>query len=140
MKDLESTRAELPGRAIDDYKGSADFKEGLKRMGRVAYEYGYRVALAHFRALHPDSEVKEDPFTIRPEDDLVPMERQQAFDDSDSPEYKTELMEGLGIFAIPGPMGGRKPGKGIGLRILISGYFGDNAPSKLIRQLTNFSQ
>ncbi|RZR85506.1 hypothetical protein BHM03_00012509 [Ensete ventricosum] len=76
MKDLESTRAELPRWAIDDYKESVGFKEGLKRMGRVTYEYGYRVALAHFRSLHPDSEVEEDPFTIRPEDDYVPMGRQ----------------------------------------------------------------
>ncbi|RWV96275.1 hypothetical protein GW17_00041030 [Ensete ventricosum] len=48
MKDLESARVELPRRAIDDYKDSADFKEGLKRMGRVTYKYGYRVALARF--------------------------------------------------------------------------------------------
>ncbi|RRT79602.1 hypothetical protein B296_00013581 [Ensete ventricosum] len=86
MKDLESTRAELQRRAIVDYKELVGFKEGLKRMGRVTYEYGYRVALACFRSLHPDSEVEEDPFTIRPEDDSVPMERQQAFDDSDPPE------------------------------------------------------
>ncbi|RZS17340.1 hypothetical protein BHM03_00049467 [Ensete ventricosum] len=86
MKDLESTQVELPRRAIDDYKESVGFKEGLKRMGRVAYEYGYRVALARFRSLHPDSEVEEDPFTIRPEDDSMHMERQQAFDDSDPPE------------------------------------------------------
>ncbi|RZR95759.1 hypothetical protein BHM03_00024635 [Ensete ventricosum] len=33
MKDLESTRAELPRRAVDNYKESASFKEGLKRMG-----------------------------------------------------------------------------------------------------------
>ncbi|RWW67359.1 hypothetical protein BHE74_00025204 [Ensete ventricosum] len=83
----ESTEgAELPKQAINDYKGSTGFKEGLKRMGRVAYEYGHRVALARFRSSHPDSEVKEDPFTIRPEDDLVPMERQQAFNDSDPPK------------------------------------------------------
>ncbi|RZS04338.1 hypothetical protein BHM03_00034662 [Ensete ventricosum] len=61
---LESVQAELPRRAIDDYKVSAGFKEGLKRMGQVLYEYGYRVALAHFCALHPDLEVAEDPFTI----------------------------------------------------------------------------
>ncbi|RWW62846.1 hypothetical protein BHE74_00030004 [Ensete ventricosum] len=83
---LENARAELPRQAVDHYKESAGFKEGLKRMGRVTYEYGYRVALARFRSLHPDSEVQEDPFTIRPEDDSVPMERQQAFDDSDPPE------------------------------------------------------
>ncbi|RWW41861.1 hypothetical protein BHE74_00052625 [Ensete ventricosum] len=33
VKELESARAELPKRAIDDYKGSAGFKEGLKRIG-----------------------------------------------------------------------------------------------------------
>ncbi|RWW89733.1 hypothetical protein BHE74_00001222 [Ensete ventricosum] len=86
VKALESARAELPKQAVDRYKESADFKEGLKRMGRVTYEYVYRVALAHFHALHPDSEVEEDPFTIHPEDDLVPMKRQQTFDDSDPPE------------------------------------------------------
>ncbi|RWW42451.1 hypothetical protein BHE74_00052001 [Ensete ventricosum] len=86
VKDLESTRAELPKRAVDDYKESVGFKEGLKRMGRVAYEYGYRVTLARFRSLHPDSEVEKDPFTVRPEDDSVTIKRQQAFDDSDPPE------------------------------------------------------
>ncbi|RWV84534.1 hypothetical protein GW17_00053747 [Ensete ventricosum] len=78
-----SARAELPKKAVDSYNESAGFKEGLKRMGRVTYEYGYRVALARFYALHPDSEVEEDPFTIHPEDDLVPMKSKQAFDDSD---------------------------------------------------------
>ncbi|RZS02159.1 hypothetical protein BHM03_00032171 [Ensete ventricosum] len=82
MKALESARAELPKQAVDRYKESADFKEGLKWMGRVTYEYEYWVALARFCALHPDSEVEEDPFTIHPEDDLVPMKRQHAFDDS----------------------------------------------------------
>ncbi|RRT75503.1 hypothetical protein B296_00009486 [Ensete ventricosum] len=86
VKALESTRAELPKQAVDRYKESTDFKEGLKQMGRVTYEYGYRVALARFRALHPDSEVEKDPFTIHPEVDLVQMKRQQAFDDSDPPE------------------------------------------------------
>ncbi|RRT32566.1 hypothetical protein B296_00044035, partial [Ensete ventricosum] len=86
MKALESTRAELPRQSVVQYKESLGFKEGLKRMGRVTYEYGYRVALARFHAQHPDAEVEEDPFTIHPEDDLVPMERQQIFDDSVPPE------------------------------------------------------
>ncbi|RZR93103.1 hypothetical protein BHM03_00021530, partial [Ensete ventricosum] len=85
-KALESARAELPRQSVVQYKKSLGFKEGLKRMGRVTYEYGYRVALARFRAQHPDTKVEEDPFTIHPEDDLVPMERQQAFDDSIPPE------------------------------------------------------
>ncbi|RRT33006.1 hypothetical protein B296_00048424 [Ensete ventricosum] len=86
VKALESTRVELPKQAVDRYKESVNFKEGLKRMGRVTYEYKYQVALTRFRALHLDSEVEEDPFTIHPEDALVPMKRQQAFDDSDPSE------------------------------------------------------
>ncbi|RWW23879.1 hypothetical protein GW17_00011859, partial [Ensete ventricosum] len=86
VKDLEHARAELPGEAVAQYKGSLGFKEGLKRMGRVTYEYGYRVALARFRARYPDADIEEDPFTIYPEDDSVPMERQQDFDDSVPPE------------------------------------------------------
>ncbi|RRT49967.1 hypothetical protein B296_00026638 [Ensete ventricosum] len=86
VKALENARTELPSQAVDHYKESTDFKEGLKRMGRVTYEYGYRVALARFHSLHPDSEAEEDPFTIRPKDDSVPMERQQAFDNSAPPE------------------------------------------------------
>ncbi|RWW46278.1 hypothetical protein BHE74_00047800 [Ensete ventricosum] len=86
VKALENARAKLPRQAIDYYKESAGFKEGLKRMGRFTYEYDYRVTLAHFRSLHPNSKVEEDPFTIRPEDDSVPMERQHAFDDLDPPE------------------------------------------------------
>ncbi|RRT63748.1 hypothetical protein B296_00029275 [Ensete ventricosum] len=76
VKALENARTELPRQAIVQYKESAGFKEGLKRMGRITYEYEYRVALARFHARHPDSEVEEDLFTIHPEDDLVPMERQ----------------------------------------------------------------
>ncbi|RZS07427.1 hypothetical protein BHM03_00038261, partial [Ensete ventricosum] len=86
VKDLEHARAELPGKEVTEYKGSLGFKEGLKRMGRVTYEYGYRVALARFRARYPDADIEEDPFTIYPEDDSVPMERQQDFDDSAPPE------------------------------------------------------
>ncbi|RRT32023.1 hypothetical protein B296_00050369 [Ensete ventricosum] len=86
VKDLESARAELPRQSVIQYKESLGFKEGLKRMGRVTYEYRYRVALARFRARHPDVDVEEDSFTIHPEDDLVPMERQQDFDDSVPPE------------------------------------------------------
>ncbi|RZS27812.1 hypothetical protein BHM03_00061337 [Ensete ventricosum] len=73
---LESARAKLPRQTIVEYKESLEFKEGLKRMGRVTYEYRYRVALARLHTRYPDAEVEEDPFTIHPEDDLVPMKRQ----------------------------------------------------------------
>ncbi|KAJ8512380.1 hypothetical protein OPV22_002814 [Ensete ventricosum] len=86
VKDLEHARAELPKAVVAEYKESLGFKEGLKQMGRVTYEYGYRVARARFHARHPDADVKEDPFTIYPEDDSVPMERRQDFDDSVPPE------------------------------------------------------
>ncbi|RZS03617.1 hypothetical protein BHM03_00033810 [Ensete ventricosum] len=86
VKALESARAKLPRQLVVQYMESLSFKEGLKRIGRVMYEYGYRVALARFRARHPDAEVEEHSFTIHPEDDLVSMERQQAFDDSVPPE------------------------------------------------------
>ncbi|RRT49617.1 hypothetical protein B296_00005726 [Ensete ventricosum] len=75
VKAFESARVELPKQAVDRYKESAGFKEVLKRMGRVTYENGYRVALTRFHALYPDSEMEEDPFTIHPEDDLVLMKR-----------------------------------------------------------------
>ncbi|RWW53941.1 hypothetical protein BHE74_00039515 [Ensete ventricosum] len=86
VKTLESARTELPKQTVVQYKESLGFKEGLKRMGRVTNKYGYRVALARFHARYPDAEVEEDPFTIDPEDNLVPMQRQQAFDDSVPPE------------------------------------------------------
>ncbi|RRT31503.1 hypothetical protein B296_00056248, partial [Ensete ventricosum] len=76
VKDLDSSRAKLSRQAIARYKGSLGFKEGLKRMGRVTYEYGYRVAQARFRARYPDVDIEEDPFIIHPEDDLVLMEMQ----------------------------------------------------------------
>ncbi|RRT34509.1 hypothetical protein B296_00058718 [Ensete ventricosum] len=58
VKALESARAELPRQTVIQYKESLDFKEGLKRIGRVTYEYGYRVALARFHTQHPDAEVE----------------------------------------------------------------------------------
>ncbi|RRT36092.1 hypothetical protein B296_00039795 [Ensete ventricosum] len=41
VKALESTRAELPRQAVVQYKESLGFKEWLKRMGWVTYEYRY---------------------------------------------------------------------------------------------------
>ncbi|THU50435.1 hypothetical protein C4D60_Mb06t20200 [Musa balbisiana] len=51
---------------LEDYKGSSGFQLGLVRTGRVSYEYGYRIALARFKARHPDLEVAEDPFDSFP--------------------------------------------------------------------------
>ncbi|RZR88595.1 hypothetical protein BHM03_00016221 [Ensete ventricosum] len=86
MRENESLKAELPGKSITDDKQSVGFGWGLRRMGQVSYEYGYRVALARFQARYPDLEVDNDPFTERPKDDLVPMETRQEFHDSIPPE------------------------------------------------------
>ncbi|THU57638.1 hypothetical protein C4D60_Mb03t05640 [Musa balbisiana] len=67
--------------AIEAYKKSEGFELGLIRMGRVSYEYGYKVALGRFRALPPDSEVEEDPFSSHPEDRKVDMPEDVPFDD-----------------------------------------------------------
>ncbi|RZS17214.1 hypothetical protein BHM03_00049370 [Ensete ventricosum] len=50
MRENESLKAELSGKSIIDYKQSVRFGWGLRRMGQVSYEYGYRVILARFQA------------------------------------------------------------------------------------------
>ncbi|THU50055.1 hypothetical protein C4D60_Mb06t16040 [Musa balbisiana] len=89
-EDLEAEirlRPEKDKKLIEDYKGSSGFQLGLVRTGRVSYEYGYRIALARFKARHPDSEVAEDPFDSFPEDMGVDMPAEVPFDDSpDAPE------------------------------------------------------
>lgn len=85
----EETRAALKKdkKAIAEYKESRGFQLGLQRTGQVTYEYGYRVALARFRARYPDLEIEEDPFVNLPEDDNVQMPNEVPFDDSvDLPE------------------------------------------------------
>ncbi|THU58484.1 hypothetical protein C4D60_Mb03t14770 [Musa balbisiana] len=47
---------------IAEYKSSAGFKHGLVRLGRVTYEFRYRVAYAHFRARYTDLELESNPF------------------------------------------------------------------------------
>ncbi|RWW35502.1 hypothetical protein BHE74_00059560, partial [Ensete ventricosum] len=82
MRENEFVKVELPGKRITDYKQSVGFRWGLRRMGQVSYEYGYRVALANFQARYPDLEIDSVPFTERPEDGSVLMETHQEFDDS----------------------------------------------------------
>ncbi|RZR73297.1 hypothetical protein BHM03_00022525 [Ensete ventricosum] len=45
---------------------SQGFKSGLKKMGRMSYEFGHRVALEHFRAKYPDSLSRGDPLRPSP--------------------------------------------------------------------------
>ncbi|RZS20435.1 hypothetical protein BHM03_00052952, partial [Ensete ventricosum] len=79
---LTEVQCASPKRAwatITQYKEMPNFKLGLKKMGRVSYEYGYRVTLAHFQARYPKL-VIEDPY-----DDNVPMEVEVSFYDNDPP-------------------------------------------------------
>ncbi|RWW42602.1 hypothetical protein BHE74_00051838 [Ensete ventricosum] len=86
MRENESLKAELPSKSVINYKQSVGFGWGLRRMGQVLYEYGYRVALARFQARYSDLEVDSDPFTEQLENSSVPMETHQEFDDSIPPE------------------------------------------------------
>ncbi|RZR84299.1 hypothetical protein BHM03_00011086 [Ensete ventricosum] len=55
--------------------------DNAKKMSELG-EYGYRVALVCFQAQYPDLEMDSNPFTKKPEDNMVPMETRQEFDDS----------------------------------------------------------
>ncbi|RWW24009.1 hypothetical protein GW17_00011718 [Ensete ventricosum] len=80
MKENEAIKIELPSKYIMDYKQSVEFGWGLRQMGQVSYEYGYRVALAHFQVWHPDIEVDIDPFTKKSEKDTVFLEAKELLD------------------------------------------------------------
>ncbi|RWW40862.1 hypothetical protein BHE74_00053694 [Ensete ventricosum] len=71
---LHKEASSIMGRAM--WKAVEEYKETIR----------YWVALARFLAWYPDLEIKEDPFTIRPEDNSVPMEDEQSFDDLVPPE------------------------------------------------------
>ncbi|THU54594.1 hypothetical protein C4D60_Mb10t26760 [Musa balbisiana] len=80
-------RPEKDKKLIEDYKGSSGFQLGLVRTGRVSYEYGYRIALARFKARNPNAVVAEDPFDSFLEDMGVDMPAEVPFDDTpDAPE------------------------------------------------------
>ncbi|RZS07677.1 hypothetical protein BHM03_00038577 [Ensete ventricosum] len=54
-------KAEGP-KAMVAYKASRGFESGLKKMGRISYEFGHRGALEWLRGRHPEVEVEDDPF------------------------------------------------------------------------------
>ncbi|RWV95706.1 hypothetical protein GW17_00041648 [Ensete ventricosum] len=69
-------------KAITQYKASQGFESGLVKMGRVSYEFGYRVAVKRFRAKYLNSAVEENLFAELPEDANMKMDLCQPFDDS----------------------------------------------------------
>ncbi|RWW73354.1 hypothetical protein BHE74_00018788 [Ensete ventricosum] len=69
---------ELPGDSLLKVRWAS-----LSPRQKVSYEFGYKIALTHFRTKHTGLEVEEDPYTTLPEDDNVLMEVEVPFDDSD---------------------------------------------------------
>ncbi|THU56296.1 hypothetical protein C4D60_Mb11t15780 [Musa balbisiana] len=67
--------------AIAEYKSSVGFEHGLVRLGWVTYEFGYRVACAHFRVRYPDLELESDPFADQSADENVDIPASVPFDD-----------------------------------------------------------
>ncbi|RWW37148.1 hypothetical protein BHE74_00057778 [Ensete ventricosum] len=41
IRELDALRAELPCKAVEEYKEMAWFKLGLRQIGQVSYKYGY---------------------------------------------------------------------------------------------------
>ncbi|RZS01461.1 hypothetical protein BHM03_00031313 [Ensete ventricosum] len=83
-KDLAVEFSVTPKKArvtIAQHKESSCFKSGLEKMGRVSYEFGYKIAVTHFQTKHLGLEVEENPYTTLLEDDDVLME--VPFDDND---------------------------------------------------------
>ncbi|RZS04901.1 hypothetical protein BHM03_00035298 [Ensete ventricosum] len=74
-------------KAVVAYKASQGFKSGLEKMGRVSYEFGYRVALERLRGKHLDFMIELDPFAECSKDANVEMDLNRPFDD-DTPSEK----------------------------------------------------
>ncbi|RZS09133.1 hypothetical protein BHM03_00040187 [Ensete ventricosum] len=63
-------------------KVAEGFESSLEKMGRVSYEFGYRVAFEWLWGKHSEKEVEQDPFVECPKDGYVGMDLSQPFDDS----------------------------------------------------------
>ncbi|RWV80433.1 hypothetical protein GW17_00058299 [Ensete ventricosum] len=78
-------------KAVATYKASREFESGLEKMGRVSYEFGYRVALERLRGKHPDIIIERDPFAECSEDANVEMDLDQPFNDGTTYENQPTL-------------------------------------------------
>ncbi|RWW21846.1 hypothetical protein GW17_00013980 [Ensete ventricosum] len=61
-------------KAMATYKVSRGFESGLERIGRVSYEFGYRVALERLWGKHIKIAIEQNPFAECPEDANVEMD------------------------------------------------------------------
>ncbi|RRT51758.1 hypothetical protein B296_00049607, partial [Ensete ventricosum] len=66
-------------------------ESGHEKMGRVNYEFGYRVALERLRGKHPEITIERDPFIECLEDANVEMDLDQPFNDGIPSEKQPTL-------------------------------------------------
>ncbi|RWV92258.1 hypothetical protein GW17_00045384, partial [Ensete ventricosum] len=78
-------------KAVAAYKASRGFESILEKMGRVSYEFGYRVALKQHQGKHPEITIEQDPFAECPGDANVKMDLDQPFDDGTPSEKQPTL-------------------------------------------------
>ncbi|RWW40994.1 hypothetical protein BHE74_00053558, partial [Ensete ventricosum] len=82
LESLRSQRREFEQeKVVAAYKASRGFESGLEKMGKVSYEFGYRVVLEQLRGKHPDVMIELDSFAKCPEDANIKMDLDQPFDD-----------------------------------------------------------
>ncbi|RWW76313.1 hypothetical protein BHE74_00015606 [Ensete ventricosum] len=93
-------KAEGP-RVVASYKASRGLESGLEKMGRVSYEFEYRVALERLRGKHPEIAIKQVLFAECPDDTNVEMDLNQPFDD------KAPIDDIVPYFSSFDSMGGR---------------------------------
>ncbi|RRT46593.1 hypothetical protein B296_00005587 [Ensete ventricosum] len=69
-------------KAVATYKASRGFELGLEKMGKVSYEFEYRVAVEQLRGKHLKIVIEKDPFAECLDDANMKMDLNQPFDDS----------------------------------------------------------
>ncbi|RRT40549.1 hypothetical protein B296_00046892 [Ensete ventricosum] len=79
LESLRSQRRELE-QDVGVMRSSRGFESGLKKMGRVIYEFGYRVVLERLRGKHSEMTIERDPFVECPKDANVEMDLDQPFE------------------------------------------------------------
>ncbi|RWW52891.1 hypothetical protein BHE74_00040670 [Ensete ventricosum] len=77
--------------AVAAYKASRRFESSLEKMGRVSYEFRYRVTLERLQGKYPGIMIELDPFAGCPKDANVEMDLDQPFNDGTPSEKQPTL-------------------------------------------------
>ncbi|RWV87644.1 hypothetical protein GW17_00050340, partial [Ensete ventricosum] len=73
-RELEQEVGAEGPKVVTAYKASRGFELGLEKMGRVNYEFGYRVALEQLWGKHLEIAIEQDPIAECPDDANVEMD------------------------------------------------------------------